>query len=86
MTTIPSVGTTQANGIAMLGQLGQSATVDVFPSPDAYALFNGTSMATPHVSGVAALVWSYFLNCTANEIRASLNISALGIGVAGRDD
>ena len=43
-------------------------------------------MATPHVSGVAALVWSYFLNCTANEIRASLNKSALDLGAAGRDD
>ena len=87
VTNIPSVGTQQANGTLMLGQLGQSTTVAVFPSPDAYAFFNGTSMATPHVSGVAALVWSYFLNCTANEIRASLNNSALDLGTtAGRDN
>ena len=86
VTTIPSVGTQQANGTAMLGQIGQSATVDVFKTPDAYAFFNGTSMATPHVSGVAALVWSYFLNCTANQIRDSLNKSAMDLGVAGRDE
>ena len=86
MTTIPSVGTQQANGTAMLGQIGESATVDVFATLDAYAFFSGTSMATPHVSGVAALVWSYYLNCTANEIRDSLNKSAMDLGAAGRDD
>ena len=87
VTTIPSVGTTQANGLDDVpAKLGQSATVDVFRSPDAYAFFNGTSMATPHVSGVAALVWSHFLNCTANEIRASLNKSAMDLGAPGRDN
>ena len=86
VTTIPSVGTTQANGTAMKGQIGQSTTVAVFTTPDAYAFFNGTSMATPHVSGVAALVWSYFLDCTAEQIRGSLNKSAMDLGAPGRDD
>ena len=85
-TTIPSVTATQADGATMLTQLGQTATVAVFGTPDAYAFFNGTSMATPHVSGVAALVWSYFLNCTASQIRASLDKSAFDLGTAGRDD
>ena len=86
VTTIPSVGTQQANGTAMLGQIGQSTTVTVFVAPDAYAFFNGTSMATPHVSGVAALVWSYFLNCTASQIRVSLDRSAMDLGAPGRDN
>jgi len=51
----------------------------------AYAFYSGTSMATPHVSAVAALVWSYFPGCTASEIRASLNNSALDLGARGRD-
>jgi len=50
-----------------------------------YAYFNGTSMATPHVAGVAALVWSYFPSCTGSQIRTSLNRSAQDLGTAGRD-
>ncbi|MRI63037.1 peptidase S8 [Ornithobacterium rhinotracheale] len=38
--------------------------------PDAsYKYLQGTSMASPVVAGVAALVWSYFPNLTAQEIR-----------------
>ena len=85
VTTIPSVGTTQADGQTMLTQLGQSATVAVFGTNDVYALKSGTSMATPHVSGVAALVWSHFPHCTAAEIRSSLNKHALDLGDPGRD-
>ena len=83
VTTIPSVTASDTEGAAMLGQLGQSATVAVTPSH--YALFDGTSMATPHVSAVAALVWSRNLNCTAAQLRTSLNLSAEDLGTAGRD-
>jgi subtilisin family serine protease len=82
-TTIPSVTASDAEGAAMLGQLGQTATVTVEASN--YAFFDGTSMATPHVSAVAALVWSYFPTCTGEQIRLSLNNSALDLGTAGRD-
>ncbi len=35
---------------------------------DLYQSLNGTSMATPHVSGVAALIWSKFPNLTYRQV------------------
>lgn len=51
-----------------------------------YASYNGTSMATPHVSGAAALLWSNQANCTAGQIRQALAVSAEDLGAAGPDD
>lgn len=85
-TSIPSVGATQADGATLLGQVGQAASVAVMGLPDLYAAYNGTSMATPHVSAVAALVWSLNPGCTAAQLRASLGKSAQDLGAAGRDD
>lgn len=51
-----------------------------------YASYTGTSMATPHVCGVAALVWSHYPKMTAAEIRHALETSAEDLGAAGRDD
>jgi serine protease len=42
-------------------------------------------MATPHVAGVAALVWSYFPQCTNEQIRYALAVSAADQGAAGCD-
>ncbi len=50
-----------------------------------YATMSGTSMATPHVSGVAALVWSHFPQCNNYEIRQALSASARDLGEEGRD-
>ena len=50
-----------------------------------YRLLDGTSMASPHVAGVAALVWSHYESCSAAEIRQALNNSALDLGAQGRD-
>ncbi|MES2017162.1 MAG: S8 family serine peptidase [Pseudomonadota bacterium] len=83
-THIPSVSASDSEGAAMLGQLDLAATLAVTPA--SYAYFDGTSMATPHVSAVAALVWSYFPDCSGAQIRASLTKSALDLGPAGRDN
>lgn len=50
-----------------------------------YASWSGTSMATPHVAGVAALVWSHFPECSNNQIRNVLIKTALDRGDAGCD-
>jgi len=81
--TIPAVTASDTEGAQLKTQLGQSATVGV--QAWSYAYYDGTSMATPHVSAVAALVWSYFPNCTATQIRNTLNKSAEDLGPAGRD-
>ncbi len=84
VTSIPSVGVTDTDGAALLGLLGSSTTVSVSQSDHAY--FDGTSMATPHVSAVAALVWSHFPSCTAAEIRSVLQSSAKDLGSSGKDN
>ncbi|HEX2011883.1 MAG TPA: S8 family serine peptidase, partial [Roseateles sp.] len=83
VTDIPSVTASDTEGTQLKAQLGQSATVSVTATN--YAFYDGTSMATPHVSAVAALVWSYFPTCSASQIRVSLNNSAEDLGSAGRD-
>jgi serine protease len=50
-----------------------------------YNSISGTSMASPHVAGVAALVWSNHPQCTAAQIRSALNRTAQDRGTAGRD-
>ena len=83
-TTIPSVGISDTDGATLLGHLGDPASVTV--EPGNYAFFDGTSMATPHVSGVAALVWSHHESCTNAEIRAALGSTAEDLGAPGRDN
>jgi serine protease len=42
-------------------------------------------VATPHASGVAALVWSHFDSLTATEIRSVLEYTATDLGNPGKD-
>lgn len=51
-----------------------------------YKSLSGTSMAAPHVSGVAALVWGNNPNCTVQQLRNGLNASAQDKGSNGRDN
>lgn len=62
-----------------------SAVQSTYPT-NTYASLSGTSMATPHVAGGAALVWSYFPQCSNNQIRNALNATAEDKGSTGRDN
>ncbi|WP_106449561.1 S8 family peptidase [Trichococcus alkaliphilus] len=46
---------------------------------------NGTSMASPHVAGVAALLMASDSSYTAEEVRNKMNETALDLGETGRD-
>lgn len=43
-------------------------------------------MASPHVAGVAALVWSAFPSFTNYEVREAMQVTATDLGSPGRDD
>jgi serine protease len=84
----PAIGITQADGqFLVANKLGQPANFVSYQNDTAgsYEAWDGTSMATPHVAGVAALVWSHYPTRTNVEIRNALNASAKDLGPAGRD-
>lgn len=60
-----------SNGI--LSTLNAGTTT---PGADAYAYYQGTSMATPHVSGVAALMLSVNTSLTPDQVEATLKNTA----------
>ncbi|MHB8585071.1 MAG: S8 family serine peptidase [Thermoplasmatota archaeon] len=51
-----------------------------------YETLSGTSMAAPHVSGIAALLKAHFPAMNGSAIRARLDATAVDLGPPGRDD
>jgi subtilisin family serine protease len=84
---IVSITISQEDGQAALAYLGQEATVQNQPPilGSNYEAWNGTSMATPHVSGVAALLWSANPGWTNVQLREAMAMTALDLGDPGRD-
>ncbi|MFW2372534.1 MAG: S8 family peptidase [Gammaproteobacteria bacterium] len=65
------VTTGSANGI--LSTLNSGRTT---PSTDSYAFYQGTSMATPHVAGVAALLYEADPAITPDQVESTLKSTA----------
>lgn len=85
---IIAVSLSQADGQYLTAnKLGKTASVNYedLISGSGYEAWDGTSMATPHVSGVAALIWSANPGWTNVEIREAMNATAADLGASGRD-
>ena len=85
---LPTISLRMEDGQKLLANsLNASATLNTVRHVPGtgYEWWNGTSMATPHVSAVAALLWSQRPTATNAEIRNAINTSALDLGTAGRD-
>ena len=86
--TIIGLSLSQEDGQTLVaGSLGQTGVVEsIFTDQvNGYAYYDGTSMATPHVAAVAALVWSADITATNVEIRDILVTTAEDLGDVGRD-
>jgi subtilisin family serine protease len=86
-TPLVVVSISQADGDALqiLADSGISGTA--FVSGDNYTIYSGTSMACPHVAGVATLIFSAaHYNITPSEVSDILFNSAEDLGLPGRDD
>ena len=67
---------------------GILSTVGLALDPSGYSSFNGTSMAAPHVAGVAALMKSVHVGLTPEEFDQALSdrTIVIDVGTPGRDD
>ncbi len=85
---IPAVALSMEDGQALLTKVGSSGTVvsSVLKPASGYEAWDGTSMATPHISGVAALIWAHKPTWTNAQVREAMQTTALDLGAAGRDD
>lgn len=84
--TIPAITMSREDGLAAVAFVGQASTlVNTSGTGDGYEAYDGTSMATPHVSGAAALVWSLNPTKSAAQVREAFQKTAIDKGTAGRD-
>ncbi|MPZ24764.1 MAG: S8 family serine peptidase, partial [Dehalococcoidia bacterium] len=89
---IAVAATNSSNAVASFSSRGSQVELaapgvsirSTYPN-NSYATLNGTSMATPHVAGLAALVKAANPSITASQIRTRLQQTATDLGAAGRD-
>jgi len=74
---------TRADGLSLLSTPDANITIR-FGGPT-YAALDGTSMATPHAVGVAALVWACAPNATARQVATAMEQTAKDLGDTGFD-
>ncbi|MBD8524257.1 S8 family serine peptidase [Pseudomarimonas arenosa] len=88
-TTIPSVSMSQEDGQEIIAsRLNQSTNVNTIANNNAsaYASLDGTSMASPHAAGAAAVIWSSNLSASNVDVRNAITSTAEDLGTSGRDN
>ncbi len=83
---IPAIMLSQTDGNSLQALAnGTTITMRAF-GLHTTATLSGTSMASPHVAGVAGLVLAKRPSLTPAQVRLALEASATDLGTAGRDD
>jgi subtilisin family serine protease len=80
---VPTVSVSDTTGATLKARVGTSTTVVNKVSNWDY--YDGTSMATPHTAGVAALIWSQNPALTADQVETKLKNGCDDLGAAGYD-
>jgi subtilisin family serine protease len=80
---IPAVSVSDTTGAALVVAVGTTGTMLNITS--SWDHFDGTSMATPHVSGVAALVFGSHPGATPAQVESILKSTAQDLGTTGYD-
>jgi subtilisin family serine protease len=80
----PFLFISQAAGQAL--QATPNVTITMSSGFENFELLDGTSMASPHAAGTAALVWAASPNSTATNVIAALEQTAKDLGDAGKDN
>lgn len=80
---IPAISVSDTTGATLEGAIGSSTTV--INKVSDWDHYDGTSMATPHAAGVAALIWSTNPALTPNDVETKLESGCDDLGKAGFD-
>ncbi len=80
---IPAVSVSKASGQMLINKVGISTSV--VNQVSSWDYMSGTSMATPHVTGVVALIWSVNTTATNSVVEDHLYKTATDLGAAGYD-
>jgi subtilisin family serine protease len=81
---IAAISLSQADGQTLLANF-VNMSVTLVNAPTRWDFFDGTSMATPHVAGIAGLVLGKNPSLSPNDVRTILDSTATDLGASGYD-
>jgi serine protease len=82
--SIPVLGVSRKSGLTLLRSKSATLYRDN-PTKGYYGTLDGTSMATPHVTGAVAKIWAARPKCTNKQVREAIEKTALDLDAPGRD-